>query len=96
MSEGFAHSTRRQAAKIVPGMQEAATRTREAISHAVEDAPEHMARWYDHARVQGKHLKEMGAEQYKVVRGQMREHAVLSTAIAFTTGFLMARFLFRR
>lgn len=80
-----------------------AARTRDAISHAVEEAPKHAAHWYDDAREHARHLQirakdlgRRGAEQYEVLRGHVERNAMTSTLVAFAAGFLAARFLFRR
>lgn len=96
MSEEMLHTTQKQASKIGPGLQEVAARTREAIAHAVEEAPHHASRWYDQARVQARHLQERGSEQYQVLRGHVERNAMTSTLVAFAAGFVVARFLFRR
>lgn len=100
-------ATRHGTAAVGQSVGEVAAHTREAISEAVEHgsehagemyqkAKEHAGHWYDQASHRLHDWKDQGVHQIHVVRGTVREHALMSTLIAFGVGFILARLFFRR
>lgn len=92
-SDAEIHGSRRGLAAVG---QSAAETAREALSGAAETGKEQASEYYGRASRAARRWRDKGTQQYEKVREEVRSHAVLSTAIAFSAGFLIARFLFRR
>ena len=66
------------------------------VEESVEHAQDRAGRFYKRASSAAHGVKNLGLEQYHLVRRQVRRNAMASTLIAFATGFVVSRFLFHR
>lgn len=66
------------------------------VEETIEHARQRAGRFYHRASEAAHGVKNLGMEQYHLVRRQVRRNAMASTLIAFATGFVVSRFLFHR
>ena len=92
----FAEQTSEQARHIGQAAADVAGQAHERIMEAVETGASEGRRIYSRAGAKARELKDLGVEQYEVVRGQMQRNVLTTTLIAFAVGFVLSRVVFRR
>lgn len=90
------HVTKSGMAAVSESAREVADDLGSTIQEGVEHGQKHAGRLFRRASHVAEDAKNMGLHQYHLVRRQVRRNAMASTLIAFATGFVISRFLFRR